>query len=270
MVKLVGILNITPDSFSDGGKYFDTSKALYHTKELLKDGADIIDIGAESTRPNAKILSDKEEWSRLKNTLPQIICEIKNFNQQNSRNVKISIDSYHFNTIKRAYELGIDIINDVSGLVNEDVIKFIAQNKITTILMHNLAIHSNPNLIVNQHLNINHQIIKWGRKKIKILNEYGVNKQQLIFDPGIGFSKNATQSIQILKNINYYRILELPLYIGHSMKSFLNSIDLEGDLKTKTLTVSKFLINKVDYLRVHDVASHKEIMPFSNFKIANL
>ncbi len=261
MVKLVGILNITPDSFSDGGKYFSLKNALNKTRKLLEDGADIIDIGAESTRPNAQILSDDEEWQRLENILPQIITLVKDFNQKNNKKIQTSIDSYHFSTIKKSFQLGIDIINDVSGLIDENIIEFIAKNNIKTVLMHNLAIHANPNILINQYLDINHEIIKWTQQKIKYLEKFSVKKTQLIFDPGIGFSKNAKQSIQILKNISNYKILKLPIYVGHSMKSFLDSIDILGDRTSKTLKISEFLIkNKVDYLRIHDVFSHQKLI----------
>lgn len=261
VTKLVGILNITPDSFSDGGQFFSKEQALKQTHKLLADGADIIDIGAESTRPQAKILSDEEEWSRLEQVLPAIINEIKNFNQKNNKQVQASIDSYHFSTIQKAYELGVDIINDVSGLADENIIKFIAKNNITTILMHNLAIHADPNLIVNENLNINQEIIKWTRNKINQLIKFGVQKKQLIFDPGIGFGKNAKQSILILKNITKYKILNLPIYVGHSRKSFLDSVNIEGDREGKTLEISNFLIKKeIDYLRVHDVATHNNFL----------
>ncbi len=261
MVEIVGILNITPDSFSDGGKYLSLKSAISQTQKLLQDGADIIDIGAESTRPGAQILSDQDEWQRLEKILPQIIAEVKNFNQKEGKNIQTSIDSYHFSTIKKAYELGIDIINDISGLVNKNIVKFIAKNNITTILMHNLAIHANPNLVINKHLDINREIIKWAEEKISNITQFGVKKEQLIFDPGIGFSKNADQSVQILKNIDTYQALNLPIYIGHSMKSFLDIVNIEGSREQKTIKISQFLAkNKVDYLRVHNVYLHKQAL----------
>ena len=258
--KIVGILNITPDSFSDGGKFNSLNSALNHLKEMLDAGADMIDIGAESTRPNAKPISANEEWQRLEKILPAIILEVKKYPK-----VQTSIDSYHFEVIKKSYELGIDIINDVSGLIDENIIKFIAEKNITTVLMHNLAIHANPDLIINQHLDINNEIITWAQQKISYLTKKGVRKSQLIFDPGIGFAKDAKQSIRILKNIDSYRVLEAPLYIGHSKKSFLDSLNIEGNRTEKTLEVSKFLIEKkVDFLRVHDVLEHRKLLTIPN------
>jgi len=256
VTKLVGILNITPDSFSDGGKFNSLNSALNHLKKMIDEGADMIDIGAESTRPHSTPISADEEWQRLEKILPAVIYEIKKH-----PNIQSSIDSYHFETIKKSYELGVDVINDVSGLADEKTVEFIAQKNIKTILMHNLAIHANPDLLVNPYLHINDEIIAWAAKKISVLEKKGVKKSQLIFDPGIGFAKNAAQSIRILKNITAYRILGLPLYVGHSKKGFLDSLEIAGDRAQKTVEISKFLIEKkVEYLRIHDVATHKNLL----------
>ncbi|MFM7620146.1 MAG: dihydropteroate synthase [Alphaproteobacteria bacterium] len=252
--KIVGILNLTPDSFSDGGKFFDRNLAIAHLKKMLSEQASVIDIGAESTRPNAQILDDNQEFSRLENILPEIVFHVKEFNKKYQKQVKTSIDSYHFTTIVKSYEIGVDIVNDVSGLIDQRIINFIAKNNITTILMHNLAIHANPSLVINVDLNINQEIINWARAKIKDLENFGVRKSQLIFDPGIGFAKNARQSLRIIKNIEQYRVLGLPLYVGHSKKSFLDALDIEADRSSKTIQISKYLAQKqVDYIRVHDV-----------------
>ena len=250
--KIVGILNITPDSFSDGGKFNSFDSALNRLKKMLLDGADVIDIGAESTRPNSTPISSEEEWQRLEKILPAVISEIKKHPK-----VQSSIDSYHFENIKKSHELGVDIINDVSGLVDEKIVEFIAAKNIPTILMHNLAIHANPELLVNPNLHINDEIIAWAENKISALTKKGVKKSQLIFDPGIGFAKNAQQSLRILRNIDAYRILGLPLYIGHSKKGFLDSLKIDGDRAAKTLEISKYLIaKKIEFLRVHDVKEH--------------
>jgi dihydropteroate synthase len=256
--KIVGILNVTPDSFSDGGKFDSLETALTHLKKMLEEGADVIDVGAESTRPQATPITATEEWRRLEKILPAVIFEVKNFNKKFGKKIQTSIDSYHFETVKKSHELGIDVVNDVGGLADEKIIEFIAAKNITTILMHNLAIQTNPDLIVNQHLNVTEEILNWAQKKISALEKKGVKKSQLIFDVGIGFGKNAQQSIRILKNIDAYRVLGLPLYVGHSKKSFLDALEISGDPAEKTLKISKFLMEKnVEFLRVHDVASHR-------------
>ena len=269
--KIVGILNLTPDSFSDGGKYFNEETALFHLAEMMMSGVDIVDIGAESTRPNAQILQAQDEISRLENILPKLISAVKNFNKIHHKNIQTSIDSYHLETIIFAHKIGVEIINDVSGLIDEKIIDYIAQNNLTAILMHNLAIHSNPDLIVNRDLNVVDEIINWGQQKIAYLTSKKIQKSQLIFDPGIGFAKNSTQSIRILKNINALRVLDLPIYVGHSKKSFLDAINIPSqpnlDRTAKTLILSQYLAQKnVDYLRVHDVKENIEAIDVEKFE----
>jgi dihydropteroate synthase len=269
--KIVGILNLTPDSFSDGGKYFNEETALFRLAEMMLSGVDIVDIGAESTRPNAQILNAQEEISRLENILPKLISAVKNFNKIHHKNIQTSIDSYHLETIIFAHKIGVEIINDVSGLIDEKIIDYIAQNNLTAILMHNLAIHSNPDLIVNRDLNVVDEIINWGQQKIAYLASKKIQKSQLIFDPGIGFAKNSTQSIRILKNINALRVLNLPIYVGHSKKSFLDAINIPSqpnlDRTAKTLILSQYLAQKnVDYLRVHDVKENIEAIDVKKFE----
>lgn len=267
--RIVGILNITPDSFSDGGKFSSFDAAIFQLKKMLEDGADVIDIGAESTRPKATPIDAKTEWQRLEKILPAVLLEVKKFNKKNNKKIQTSIDSYHFETIKKSHELGIDIINDVSGLIDEKIIEFIAEKNITTILMHNLSVPTNPDLVINPYLNVVEEILNWAREKISYLEKKGVKKSQLIFDVGIGFGKNAKQSIRILKNIDAFRVLGLPLYVGHSKKSFLDEVDCSDsssdkkDLNraAKTLIISKYLAEKnIEFLRVHDVKENLKIL----------
>ncbi|NBV07092.1 MAG: dihydropteroate synthase [Proteobacteria bacterium] len=255
MVKIVGILNVTPDSFSDGGKFNSLDNALIQLKKMIDEGADVIDIGAESTRPNAVKITAEEEWQRLEKILPEIIKVVKN----SAPKIKTSIDSYHFETLKKAHEIGVDVINDVTGLSDARIIDFIAAKNIETILMHNLQIPAVQGAVINRNINLIREIISWAQQKIFYLEQKKVKKSQLIFDPGIGFAKDALQSIRILKNIEDFRILGLPIYVGHSKKSFLEAIDFSDygenlNRAEKTLIISKYLKEKnVDYLRVHEV-----------------
>lgn len=266
MTKLVGILNITPDSFSDGGKFDGKEEALTQVRRLIKEGAQMIDIGAESTRPGATTITAEQEIARIQHILPAVIAEVKSYDQE----IEVSIDSYHFETIKFAYEAGVDIVNDVSGLKDEKIIDYIVKNNIKTILMHSLTVPADPNVIVNSALGVAEEILGWAVAKIKELQAKGVQKSQLIFDPGIGFSKDNQQSIRVLKNINIYKALEMPIYVGHSKKRFLDDVykdlvenndkeEVMAARSLKTAMISAFLAqNGVDYLRVHDVALNKE------------
>ena len=262
MVKIVGILNVTPDSFSDGGKFDSLDAALIHLKKMIAEGADVIDIGAESTRPKATPIGAEEEWRRLEKILPAVISEVK----KSSKKIKTSIDSYHFATIKKSHELGVDVINDVSGLADEKIVDFIAAKNIETVLMHNALVPAIPDTVINRNLNLVSEMLKWAEEKITFLQKKNVRKSQLIFDVGIGFGKDALQSIRVLKNIDSFRILGLPLYVGHSKKSFLEAIDFsdfgEGlDRGEKTLVISDYLVKKgVEFLRVHDVEGHVQLV----------
>ncbi len=257
MTKIVGILNITPDSFSDGGRYNSIEAALAQTKRLIEDGASMIDIGAESTRPGAVALTDEQEMARAKYIIPQIVAFVKGYNAKNSTNIETSIDSYHFETIKFAFECGIDVINDVTGLKDERIVDFVAQNGVKTVLMHNLELKIDPTIVINSGIGAAGKVYSWGLRKIADLQKKGVKKSQIIFDPGIGFGKNAQQNINILKNIAIFHDLGVPIYVGHSKKRFLSEIfKKSGDKSMKTALISAFLVKKgVDYIRIHDIKS---------------
>lgn len=262
ITKIVGILNLTPDSFSDGGKFNSLELALSQTQKMIEEGVDVIDIGAESTRPQALKISAFEEWSRLEKILPEIVKLVK----KSPRKIKTSIDSYHFETLTKAYETGVDVVNDVSGLSDDRVVDFIARNNIETILMHCEKIAEAPHTLINRNINLIPEMLNWFEKKISALEQKGVKKSQLILDPGIGFGKDAKQSIRILKNIEKFRVLELPIYVGHSKKSFLEKVDFSKfgenlDRAEKTLIVSKYLFSKnIDLVRVHEVETHKKLL----------
>ena len=256
MVKFFGILNITPDSFSDGGKFYDVKSALNHLDQLINDGADVIDIGAESTRPDATPINAETEWNRLKEILPKIINQIK----INHPQIEISLDSRHHQTIAKALDLGIDIINDVSGFDDDNMIRLAAQSGKKIVVMHNLGAPSDKNKIIPEDLDVAEVLLNFMKVKLEKLEKAGIKKEKIIFDPGIGFGKNAKQSIYILENIEKLQNLEIPLLIGHSKKSFLDEMDF-GKTKTreeKTILVSANLAKRgVEYLRVHDVRKNK-------------
>ena len=161
--------------------------------------------------------------------------------------------------------------------MDEKIIDLIAKNNITTILMHNSAIQSIAGAVINRNLNLTAEILKWAEDKISYLEKRGVKKSQLIFDVGIGFGKDSLQAVGILKNIDAYRRLDLPLYVGHSKKSFLDIIDFsdfyeageEFDRAEKTLVISKYLAKKnVDFIRIHDVARNLALINSNSKKLS--
>jgi len=262
MTKIIGILNITPDSFSDGGKFLDKKLALQQVDKMINDGADIIDIGAESTRPGAETLTHSIEWQRLESILADII----DFAHKN--NVEVSLDSYHPENIAKALDLGIDYINDVSAAANETIIALAASSGCKIIINHNLGIPVDKAKIIDPELDIIDCLSNWFDTKILKFKAFGVKDDQIILDVGIGFGKNARQSFEIIERINDLRKINYPIYIGHSRKSFLsewessflanssiyNQIIAKGDNKDiLTNIVTDYLLNKVDFIRVHNV-----------------
>jgi dihydropteroate synthase len=258
MTKFIAILNLTPDSFSDGGKFNQKDRALLHLKKLLNDGADMIDIGAESTRPGAKIITADQEWQRLEDILPFLITEIKNFETKTGKIIEISLDSYHPENIAKSVDLGVNVINDVSGFISDKMQEIAVKSQKKIILMHNLGVPSNPDIIIDENLDIIEELLKWAKEKIDILTKIGIKKENIIFDAGIGFGKNHQQNIEIINRIDELKILDLPLYIGHSRKRFLTFLESEEvtgkDLDQRTNIITHYLISKkIDYIRIHDL-----------------
>lgn len=256
--KLVGILNLTPDSFSDGGKYNCPDSSLKQVIKLIANGADVIDIGAESTRPKAITISPEEEWLRLQNVLPEIIQLVR----KKYPKVEISLDSKNYQTIAQALGLGIDIVNDVTGLADQKITNLLLKTDKKVVVTHNLGAPVDPSKTLPQDLDVVGFLIDWMNAKLTNLLNLGMAREQIIFDPGIGFGKTAEQSIKIIQEIKRLKVLGLPLFIGHSRKSFLDYFTIPGqhnaDREQKTQFISKFLIaGNIDYIRVHELSTSK-------------
>lgn len=257
--KLVGILNVTPDSFTDGGKYEDPTIALQQAISLVEQGAEIIDIGAESSSPRATALTWEEEWKRLEPTLALI--------QQSKEKFflppLISVDTRHAETAKRALNYQIDWINDVSGFDDMKMRNIVFDSKARMVVMHHLSIPENRNNLISRSMDPVQQVIQWGKMRIDELIQQGFMKDRIIFDPGIGFGKMAEQSLEILKRIKEFEVLDVELFVGHSRKSFLalqtGTPAVERDVETAVL--SGFLSQQgVNYLRVHNVEINSKVL----------
>jgi dihydropteroate synthase len=242
--SLIGILNFTANSFCDGGKYNTIDQAIQRINELFNHGAGIVDIGAQSTTYNSPQHTEIEEWDLLR----PLLINIKN--KEN-----ISIDTYNYLTAKNAVEMGFKIINDVSGGKNSKLLDLIASNsQVKYICMFSLELPANKENRIN---NIN-EIFDWTANCIARCNSHGIKNSQLIIDPGIGFSTSPKQSFEIIKKIHLFKQFEVPICIGHSRKSFFESmIKYPSDQRDfETLACSIYLFDKVDYLRVHNVEAH--------------
>ena len=243
---IMGILNLTPDSFYDGGWHDNIDEALRHCDKMLSEGADIIDIGAFSSRPGMEIISVDEELSRL---LPSLTAIKKRFPE-----TTISIDTFRKVIAMKAIENGADIINDISGgTFDNEMLSYIGKNHIPYILMHsgeNLEkLHSE---IVDN--DVCHEVKTFFEKQTDTLSQHGENF--IILDPGIGFNKSMKDNFKLLKNINDYRIKELPVLIGISRKSMIYKTlkkTPQEALNGTTVLNTVALLNGADILRVHDV-----------------
>ena len=252
---VMGIVNVTPDSFSDGGKFFSPEVAISHASKLITQGADIIDIGGESTRPGAEQVSESEE---LKRVIP-VIEKIRTDNPT----ILISIDTTKASVAKHAVEAGADIINDVSGLsFDNNMIGIVESFNIPVVIMH---MKGNPqNMQLNpKYEDIVNEILDFFKMKIKMAVQSGINRSMIILDPGIGFGKTVEHNFELLSRLNEFNVLELPIMIGPSRKSFIGiTLDLppEDRVEGTAAAVSAGVMNGASIVRVHDVKSMKRVV----------
>jgi len=250
--QLVGIVNLTPDSFSDGGQLCDPAKALETIRQWAAQGISIMDIGAESTRPGATPLSAEEEWKRLNPLLLKL-------GQEKKLSLTISVDTRHPRNAGKALALGAHWINDVGGFESLDMIEAVAKYSCKLVLMHSLSVPADPKKTIPEGKDVIEVLIEFAEERLAKMEKRGIARKNVMFDPGIGFGKTAAQSWEILRRWQELKKLGMPIFIGHSRKSFFNHI-LEKPARerdTLTLNVSTLLMEQgVDYLRVHDVAGH--------------
>ncbi|MDB5182696.1 MAG: dihydropteroate synthase [Candidatus Saccharibacteria bacterium] len=246
MVKLVGILNVTPDSFTDGGNFFDPAAALAQAKKLFTDGAAMVDVGAESTRPHAVALTPDEEWLRLEPVLRELLVLYSG---------KISVDTYHPETVHRALSLGPVIINDVTGMNNPGMVEAVSELKPTVIISHlpgadiQAAHASDPVSTVEQ---VKRDLLA----KAELLMSKGLSREQIILDPGVGFGKTMALNEKLLKFAE--EVPEYKVMIGYSRKRFLGEKRLDNEVNLAAGRIAKE--HGAAYIRVHDVAGHASLL----------
>ena len=242
---VMGICNVTPDSFSDGGKSFKKKDALNNIKNMLKDGAQIIDIGAESARPGSDPLGYREEINRLGPLLKKLP----------KNKFIISVDSYNIETQEYALNRGAHIINDIFG-GSDDLFNLTKKFKTGLILMHTPAPPKTMQKMTNSYDNVVLDIKKIFKKTIKKLERFDIPSSKVWFDPGIGFGKNLKQNIEIMQKINQFKFKNYGLLLGSSRKSWIDKID-KSDVSERiggSLASALYCYQKgVDIFRVHDV-----------------
>jgi dihydropteroate synthase len=249
---LMGVLNVTPDSFSDGGDYYTIESALAQAENMVKSGVDIIDIGGQSTRPGAAEISSSEEMERVI-PLVQILRQKAEF----FGSVPISVDTTRAQVAKAAVEAGADIINDISGATfDSEMLSTVAQLKVPIILMH---IRGTPQTMqkLTDYRDLIGEIREFLESRIAEAVAAGIDKSHIILDPGIGFAKNYSQNLEILQQLAKFRVLNCPILVGVSRKSFIGHILNQPLAKQRiwgtAAACTGAIVNSADILRVHDV-----------------
>ena len=254
--KIMGIVNLTPDSFSDGGVYSHTiCDSLNHAEQLLRDGADILDIGGESTRPNAKIVPLEEEWQRV----APILAEVSRWQ------VPISLDTRHTLIMQRAIDLGyIDIINDVQALENKGAVKTVAQSSVGVCLMHMRGLPATMQHDVHYH-DVVQEVCHYLQQRVDVCIQAGIKPERITLDVGFGFGKNLQHNITLMQHLAQLRSsYQLPLLVGVSRKRMIGELaqrDNPQDRVAGSVAAALFAIQQgAKIIRVHDVRETVDAM----------
>ena len=241
---IMGILNVTPDSFSDGGKYLNMDAALRHTEKMLLEGMDILDIGGESTRPGHTQISAEEE---IKRVVPVIEAVKKRFD------IPVSVDTYKSTAAKAAVEAGADLVNDIWGLKYDSAMaRVIADSGVCCCLMHNRE--------KAEYTHFMDEVLEDLRDSLSIAENAGITREKIILDPGVGFGKTYEDNLEVLRSLSRFSELSCPMLLGTSRKSVIGlTLDLpaservEGTLVTTVLAV----LNRWPFVRVHDIKENR-------------
>jgi len=248
---VMGILNVTPDSFSDGGRFIGIGDAISQAERMVEDGVDILDIGGESTRPNYSGVSAEEEWKRLEPILKTLLERVT---------IPISIDTYKASVAAKALDTGAHMINDVWGLQRDpDMARVVGDYRVPVVVMHNQDGTAYHHLMGD--------IFAFLQKSIQLAETHGLSKDQIIVDPGIGFGKTTEQNLEVMARLAEFKTLGHPVLLGTSRKSMIGKTlnlevneRLEGTLATSVLGV----VSGVDIIRVHDVKANKRAMQMAD------
>ncbi len=243
---VMGILNVTPDSFSDGGRFFDRSKAIEHAVEMVEQGADIIDIGGESTRPSYTVVSAETEMERILPVLEALLPHLK---------VPISIDTYKAKTAEAALKAGAHMINDIWGMqADPDMAKVVAEYDVPVIVMHNQD--------GTEYQDVIGEMFKFFARSLELAHAAGIKDEKIILDPGIGFGKTTEQNLQVMARLGEFKSLGYPILLGTSRKSMIgNTLGLPSHERVEGTgaTVALGIAYGTDIVRVHDVKEMKRI-----------
>jgi len=244
--NIMGVLNLTPDSFSDGGKFNKKKAGLKHAFNLFEYGADIVDVGGESTRPGSKSISEKEEWSRIEKIIKKI-----------GKKIPLSLDTRKAGIMNKGIKIGIKLINDISGLSYDNkTIKILKKHKTPFVIQHSQGtpenMQNNP-----KYKDELLDIYDFFEEKIKFLRSEGIKHNNIILDPGIGFGKNLKHNMNLIKSVSIFHTLGFPVLLGLSRKKFIKDLSGKNDTKERlggTIASSLYsMMQGVQILRIHNV-----------------
>jgi dihydropteroate synthase len=260
--KVMGILNLTPDSFYDGGKFSSEKKIITHVVSMLENGMDILDVGGYSSRPGAKNISVKEEEKRVIPILKHLRKEFKD--------LIISVDTFRSEIARKSIENGADIINDISaGEIDEEIMNVVSQYNIPYVIMH---MKGDPQTMQKNanYDDVCREIISYLAQRVKKAREFKIN--DLIIDPGFGFGKTLQHNYEVLSNLHLFEMIDLPLLVGFSRKSMITKaleIEKEFALNGTSVLNTIALMKGAKILRVHDVKEAKECINLYNLTMNN-
>jgi dihydropteroate synthase len=245
--NILGVLNLTPDSFSDGGKFNSKKKGINHAVHLLNSGANLIDVGGESTRPGSKMIRENLEWQRINKILKLLL----------KKKIPISLDTRKSKIMSKGINLGVKLINDVSGLdFDSETLNVLKKYKIPFVIQHSQGVPENMQKNP-KYKNELLDIYDFFEKKIKLLRSKGIKHDKIILDPGIGFGKNLKHNMSLIRNISIFHSLGFPILVGNSRKRFIKELSGKNDSKFRnggTIASSIYLMMQgVQILRIHDV-----------------
>ena len=265
---IMGILNVTPDSFSDGGDFNTLETGLMQAKKMVKAGADIIDIGGQSTRPGSEVVSIDEELNRV---LP--IIKFLRSKKNICAEIPISVDTTRAIVAEKAIEAGTNLINDISaGTYDDEMFSVVADLKVPIILMH---IRGTPKTMqkLTDYQDLIGEIYKFLESRIEVAVKAGIEREKIIIDPGIGFAKNYEQNLEIIRNLSRFKSLNCPILVGLSRKSFIGQILNQPDAKQRVWGTAAGCVaaiaQYIDILRVHDVKEMSEVCRVADVILRN-
>ena len=244
--NILGVLNLTPDSFSDGGKFYTKKKGVEQAFHLFNSGANVIDIGGESTRPGSKKIKEDQEWNRISDVLKLV-----------TKKIPISLDTRKSDIMKKGIKQGVKMLNDISGLnFDSETVNVLKKSKIPFVIHHSKGEPENMQKKPS-YKNELLDIYDFFEKKIKFLRSKGIKHNNIILDPGIGFGKNLKHNMTLIHNISIFHSLGFPILVGNSRKSFIKKLSGKNDSKLRiggTMASSIYLMMQgVQILRIHDV-----------------